>query len=203
VFLLAAVLLGVVTVPLCGGRIGALADVRLRMVPLLFTALIVQILVTSVVTDWNDTLLRALHLGTYAVLLFVLWANRRIPGMWVIAAGAALNLAAIVANVGVMPSSRSAVRSAGLAADPDGFVNSGVLEHPRLLFLGDIWAIPKGWPLANVFSIGDVVIAIGVFVAVHAICGSRIIPSRFRAHTGVTEADGVCQPDAGITATAD
>ena len=35
-------------------------------------------------------------------------------------------------------------------------MNSGVLAAPRLAFLGDVFAIPAGWPLANVFSIGDV-----------------------------------------------
>ena len=31
----------------------------------------------------------------------------------------------------------------------------------HLAFLGDIMAVPEGWPLANVFSIGDVVLVIG------------------------------------------
>jgi hypothetical protein len=48
-----------------------------------------------------------------------------------------------------------------------------VLPDPRLAFLGDVFAIPRGWPLANVFSVGDVLIAVGVVVAVHGICGSR------------------------------
>ena len=35
--------------------------------------------------------------------------------------------------------------------------------HARLWwFLGDVFAIPKGWPLANVFSVGDVVIVIAI-----------------------------------------
>jgi hypothetical protein len=48
-----------------------------------------------------------------------------------------------------------------------------VLPDPRLAFLGDVFAIPRGWPLANVFSVGDVLIAVGAVVAVHGICGSR------------------------------
>lgn len=178
--MLVAVVLAVLTVPLAGGRLVAMADVRLRMVPVLFTALFVQIAITAVFPDWNDALLRVLHLGSYVLLGVFLWANRRITGIPVVALGGALNVIAIAANGGVMPAGPAAARSAGIGATEE-FVNSGVQENPRLLFLGDIWAIPEGWPFANVFSIGDVIIAIGVAIVIHAICGSRLIPTRFRA----------------------
>jgi hypothetical protein len=180
VFLVLAVVLALVTVPVAGGRIGRLADVRLRWAPLLFAALVLQMLIVAAVPSWDDALLRAVHLGTYAMLFTFLWANRRIPRIWIVAAGGALNLIAIVANAGVMPAAPAAVRSAGIASNAAEFANSGVLDHRRLSFLGDIWAIPRGWPLANVFSIGDVVIAVGVFAVVHALCGSRIAPPRPR-----------------------
>ena len=179
-FLVLAVVLALVTVPLAGGRIGRLAEVRLRWAPLLFAALALQMVILVVVPGWDDALLRAVHLGTYGMLFTFLWVNRRIPGIWIVAVGGALNLIAIAANAGVMPAGPAAVRSAGIASNADEFTNSGLLDHPRLLFLGDIWAIPRGWPLANVFSIGDVVIAIGVFAVVHALCGSRVAPASRR-----------------------
>ena len=168
-----AVVLALVTVPLSGGRIGRLADVRLRWPALLFAALALQMVIVAVVPGWNDALLRTVHLATYAMLGAFLWVNRRLRGIGIVAVGGALNLIAIAANVGVMPAGPAAARSAGIAANADQFTNSGLLDHPRLSFLGDIWAIPRGWPLANVFSIGDVVIAIGVFAVVHFACGSR------------------------------
>ena len=177
--MLIAVVLGVVTVPLAGGRLVALADARLRMVPVLFTALFVQIAITAVVPHWNDTLLRVLHIASYVLLAVFLWANRRITGIPIVALGGLCNVLAIVANGGVMPAGPAAVRSAGISVTNE-FVNSGVQTNPRLLFLGDIWAIPEGWPFANVFSIGDVIIAIGVAAVIHAICGSRLIPARYR-----------------------
>ena len=134
-----------------------------------------------VVPGWDDGFLRAVHLGTYGMLCAFLWGNRRIPGIWIVAVGGALNLIAIAANAGVMPAGPAAARSAGIASTANEFTNSGVLDHPRLLFLGDVWAIPRGWPLANVFSIGDVVIAIGVFAVVHSVCGSRGAPTRSHA----------------------
>jgi hypothetical protein len=58
--------------------------------------------------------------------------------------------------------------------DPGAFTNSTVLENPRLLFLGDVLAIPASWPFANVLSIGDVVIALGAAYTIHRVCGSRL-----------------------------
>jgi hypothetical protein len=105
-------------------------------------------------------------------------ANRRVVGMPVLALGATLNLIAIVANNGVMPASRSALRTAGRLTTSTDFVNSAAVAHPRLLFLGDILAVPHWVPLANVYSIGDVCIAIGVAIAIHGLAGSRLVPRR-------------------------
>ena len=59
-------------------------------------------------------------------------------------------------------------------ADTEGeFANSAILEHPKLLFLGDVFATPASLPMHNVFSIGDLILMIGVFVLVHTACGSR------------------------------
>ena len=43
-------------------------------------------------------------------------------------------------------------------------------HSPRLPWLGDVFAIPRGWPLANVFSIGDVVIVVAVGYFAHMVC---------------------------------
>ena len=84
------------------------------------------------------------------------------------------------------PRRRSALRSAGLATNASGFQNSAAVAHPRLLVLGDILAVPKGWPLSNVYSIGDICIAIGVIVVIHALCR----PLRDRDARDVPAGDG-------------
>jgi hypothetical protein len=56
-----------------------------------------------------------------------------------------------------------------------GFVNSGVVEHPKLLFLGDVFATPRSWPMANVYSVGDFTILLGVVVLLHRVSGSRLL----------------------------
>jgi len=172
-FLVAIVLASALAVPLLGGRLGALAEVRLRLPWLLPAALAMQVVALDL-PGVPGRLRPPLHVASYLVAGAFLVANRRLPGMPLVGLGAAANLLAIGVNGGVMPASRAALAAAGLPLDPPGFANSAVLADPRLAFLGDVFAIPRGWPLANVFSVGDVLIAIGAVVAVHGICGSRL-----------------------------
>lgn len=71
----------------------------------------------------------------------------------------------------------------------DRFTNSGPLEAPRLWFLGDIFAIPSGFPLANVFSVGDVLILAGVGLAAICICGTRWSSAIGRDYAEVSTGD--------------
>jgi hypothetical protein len=170
------VLLSLILVPLAGGRLSRLADLQLRLIPLAVGALVVQVLAINVFPGGSHTLHAAVHIATYAVLAGVLAANLRRPGMAVIALGGLANAAAIVANAGVMPASADALATAGLAAEAGGYTNSTVVDDARLAFLGDVFALPAWMPAANVFSVGDLLLALGAAIAVHAVCGSRLAP---------------------------
>ena len=178
-FLIAVVVLAALAVPLAGGRLGALVEVRLRRVWAIFAALGLEIVAIDL-PGLSDGLRAALMVVAYPLLAVFLAANWRLPGMPLVALGGALNLLAISVNGGVMPASPSALAGAGLDLEP-GFQNSTVLADPRLAFLGDVFYIPASWPLSNVFSVGDVLIALGVAWALHGICGSRLVPSRGRS----------------------
>ena len=179
-FLIAALVLGVLTVPLLGGRLGRLADVDIRGLWAIAASLGIQVAIISLFPDSFENLHVPLHFVSYAFAALFVWFNRRIPGMLIVGLGAALNLVAITANGGVMPATPAALRSAGIT-EAEGFVNSTAVDDPKLQFLGDIWAIPDNVPiLDNVFSIGDVIIAIGIIVLVHGVCGSKLVPERWR-----------------------
>jgi hypothetical protein len=168
-------LLALLTVPVAGGRLAALAELRLQRAYLVGIALAAQVVVISIVPGSFDALHKPVHIGTYVLLAAFLWSNRRVIGLTLIAAGAATNAAAIFANHGVMPASASALAEAGMPPDKAAeFANSAVVHHPHLAWLGDVFAVPAAWPLSNVFSIGDVLIAVGVAVALHALTGSRL-----------------------------
>ncbi len=135
---------------------------RWRFPLLIWAALALQVVAVEV--PMPRALAATLHIFTYVVALGFLWVNRRAAGVWVVAAGAFSNGLTIALNGGVLPARAGAVASAGI--DPDlAFANSAVLEHPVLPWLGDVFAWPAPLPLANVFSLGDIVIVVGVFVA--------------------------------------
>jgi hypothetical protein len=169
--------LAVLSPVLAGGDLRRLGDLRFRGSWVVLFALLAQIVVLSVIPGENRTALASVHLATYAAAGWFVVLNRRVPGILVVAVGGASNAVAIAANGGQLPASRAAVVRAGLHLDPHQFVNSGVMAHPHLGFLGDVFAIPSWLPLANVFSIGDVLILCGVAWGAHRACRSRLVPT--------------------------
>ena len=170
-------LLAVLSPALAGGRLRRLAEVRFRHTWVVLVALAAQVVAISVLPEANHTVLSGVHLATYVAAGAFVWLNRTIPGLSGGRRGCrqqrrhhrAQRRHAACLAVGA---------GAGRAAPHAGeFLNSGVLEHPRLGFLGDVFAIPAGLPLSNVFSVGDVVIVLGVAWGAHRICGSRLVPA--------------------------
>jgi lipoprotein signal peptidase len=101
------------------------------------------------------------------MVLAALATNARITGVPIVLAGAASNLAAIVANGGYMPAGADAMAALGWSLG-DEYSNSTVVARPALELLTDIFALPAWVPFTNVFSIGDVLIGVGVCVVIVA-----------------------------------
>jgi Family of unknown function (DUF5317) len=167
----------VASVPLAGGRLARLTDIRLRATWSVLLSVAIQVAIVSVVPGGSHAVHVALHLFSYALAGWFLIANRHVRGLAVVALGAGLNVLAIAANGGVMPADAGALRIAGLA-ERAGFNNSALLAHPHLAFLGDVIPIPGPWPIGNVLSVGDLIIFAGAFLVLHLTCGSRLVPRR-------------------------
>jgi hypothetical protein len=193
-FLWMMIALALLTVPLAGGRLGNLARLHLRAVWAVVVAVTIQLLVITVFPH-GDTMLHAVaHMLSYAVGAVFLVANRRLDGIWLAAVGATLNALVIALNGGVMPASVDALRRAGIQINPAEFENSRPISDAKLGFLGDIFAWPTPMPFSNVFSIGDLLLVLGVAVIVHSVCGSRVVPRVLRSRAErqlVPEADAV------------
>jgi hypothetical protein len=157
---------------LFGGRLSRLSAVTFRHVPWIVAALLVQVVIIELLSG-PRLLLQIAHVTTYLIAGWFVVVNRRIPGLRLIGAGAGLNGLAIALNGGTLPASAGALRTAGIRLANDQFVNSGVLARPRLAFLGDVFAIPQAVPLANVFSVGDVLIVLGSGWTAWALLGTR------------------------------
>ncbi len=166
------------TVPLARGRLSALGDLRLQRGYLALAGIGVQILIIEVWPSAPQTVSELVHMFSYVLLGAFAWSNRRIPGVPLVILGGLMNFAAIAANGGVMPADPDlALHVAGA----EGFVNAGAVADPKLLFLGDVFATPEWFPLYNVYSVGDAAIILGIFVLLHAVCGTRLVPRRWRA----------------------
>lgn len=168
-------LLLVGTVPLLGGRLSRLGEIRLRAWWTIILSLVIQVFLLEVFASTLDGLVAAtIHLLSYALAISFVWYNRHVTGMALIVVGGLLNLAAIAANGGVMPAQRSALETAGIITDSPEFENSAIVENARLWFLGDIFAIPENIPFANVFSVGDIILVLGGGITVHTLARSRL-----------------------------
>ena len=166
-FILYAIPIGILVGYLLGGRLEQLATLQFRWAPLAIAGLAVQVVLFSGAFDdvLGDGVGAVVYIASTAAVLVAVLRNVRLPGIVLVAIGDASNLAAIVANGGVMPTTEAALAAAGLAPE-DGFSNSAVLDDPALPFLTDIFALPPWVPFANVFSIGDVLIGLGVIVVI-------------------------------------
>jgi hypothetical protein len=167
VFMLYAVLVGLAIGLLVGGRPANLGRVRLRWGGVALAGLAIQLLLFSPpVTERVGDLGPPIYIGsTLMVLAFVLRNVADLPGLAVVALGAASNMAAILANGGFMPASPDALALAGKVG-PGGYSNSVELASPALQPLVDIFAMPRWLPFANVFSVGDVFIGLGVALVI-------------------------------------
>lgn len=166
--LLAAIPIGMVVGIALGGRIESLSEIRLRWAWLAVAGLAVQVLLFTPTGDAvAGDLGPAIYLGSTAAVFVAVLRNWRLAGMPIVALGALSNLVAIAANGGAMPADPAALARAGLDG-PGAHTNSVVVADPALQPLTDIFAIPAGVPLANVFSVGDVLIGLGIVVVIAA-----------------------------------
>jgi len=163
--------LSLLTVPLTGGGLTRLAELRLRLPGLAVAGIAVQLLIVTVAPGGAlGGLHEPLHVLSYALLGGFGWANRRVTGVPVVLAGGALNAVVILANGGVMPADAAVAAAAANHAAPGEFINSTAVDGARLAFLGDVVATPGSLPLQNVYSAGDVIIVLGLLIVVHAAC---------------------------------
>jgi hypothetical protein len=165
-FLLYALVIGVAIGFLLGGRPSGLATLEFQWAPLALAGLAIQVLLFSgPVSDRVGDLGPMIYVGSTAMVLVVVLRNIRVVGMPLVALGAVSNLLAIVANGGYMPASPGAAAAAG-HVEATTYSNSAIVADPALVPLTDIFALPAWLPFSNVFSIGDVLIGVGVAMAI-------------------------------------
>lgn len=168
-FLLIAIFVGLAAGFILGGRPGNLAGLHLRWPGLIFLALVMQL---AIFTSWLPvprSLLPFLYVLSNLIAVVWLGRNIRVAGIPCVAIGAVSNLAAILANGGRMPvdgvalsRARGAAAEAAIASGQSPSNSVLADSHTRLLWLTDHFLLAPPFPFANVFSIGDLLIGLGV-----------------------------------------
>jgi hypothetical protein len=155
---------GLLVGALLGGSFANLERLSLRLAWLVVVALLIQIVAFSPLgARLPHPVVIALHIASYGLLLACVAVNLRRPPLMCLGVGLLSNAVTIVVNGGYMPASRAALRLAGLPVSVQPHNNSELAgPHTHLAFLGDVFALPHAVPLANIFSVGDILIALGV-----------------------------------------
>lgn len=158
------------------GRLHNLGQAPLRYfyVFIIPFAILAGMMLTSLAgknTAWQPYV-RAANIVQYATILAAVALNLHMRELWSAAVGTFLNLLVIAANGGVMPMSARALRVAGLHQMLDPERTSRFIRHAimtpdtRLKPLADIIPVPGFALIAQVASIGDLLISVAVFVFV-------------------------------------
>jgi hypothetical protein len=154
-------------------------EIRLGVVALL--ALALQLLAIMGPLGSDDLPRRILFVGSYLFLGAFVAANLRRPGIVLIGVGALMNFAAIVANSGLMPVTPETLARTGYEVEGlrlgewvSGTKNVVLArEDVNLWFFTDrlVWESQR---VVRAFSVGDVVIAMGLVVMVAELLLPRV-----------------------------
>lgn len=172
---LSAIVLALIVGALAGGAFPRLAELRLRWNLLLVAALGLRLLVgisretgigAEIPAGWA-------YMAAYLLIFGWLWGNWRVPGLQIASVGIGANMLAVLLNQGQMPVWSAAFFSAGftqadIAGDPFHFLLQAdtIAEFVAAggLF-GDVIPLPIPY-IRDVISIGDVLLAVGIFWAI-------------------------------------
>ena len=182
---LLAMILGILTGLVAGGRIHNILNFRLRRVWLIVLAFLIlavsQAMSARGLKVASDNVF-IVHAIVFCMLLVGFYFNRNYRGMLAIGAGCALNSIVIMLNRGRMPVSLEVLEAARLTEAAE-MVKSGLdLRHAvmdagtRLPFLADVICLPPFWGfMMRIVSIGDLIVVAGLFiVAFEVVKGGNI-----------------------------
>ena len=163
---LALVLFVALTISLLrGGRLANLADIRLRLWWLLLLAFAMQAAADRLPNrSWADETAVGLVLGSYVLLVIMVFFNRDSPGMWLAGLGVLMNFTVIALNGGMPVLAEAAKVASGFTIEPNivGSAKHVPLDaSTHLPFLADVIPIHFAGQ-GQVISMGDVFLAVGL-----------------------------------------
>lgn len=144
---------------LTGGRLSNLARLRFRWPWVLVVAVLIRLAVLLPPLNRFGASRYVYALALAAIVAWTLWHVRRLPAIWLVTLGAASNLLVILANGVRMP---VAPEFAGALVKHGAVGQYTVMGASTNLNLLADWIKLNPWP--EVYSLGDVLIALGLAV---------------------------------------
>jgi len=169
---------------LFGGKFTRLRGVQLKNVGWLFASFALKLcaVLLSGRIPPSTSLCSVLSILTYGMLFYGLYPNLKIPGFSLLAGGSLLNFLAIIFNQGRMPVATSLLDPVLCAKEIQGLgaslVHQPLSENVNLKPLTDIFGWTFFSKVPTTFSIGDVLIAIGIswFILYAMLRGFSAVP---------------------------
>ncbi len=169
-----ALLLGIAVGLFRGGSLKSLKTAQIRMPALLVLAFLIQVLVSFMLLAGSRFFINqrlVFYALSYGLLFVALFTNLSNKAVWLVVMGSLLNFAVIFLNGGTLPIAVEALEKAGFNNRLE-LIQAGRLVQYQLTegsgswlaFLGKRLTPPAMYPLRQVFSIGDVLISLGVFI---------------------------------------
>lgn len=181
-------IISIVVALLRKGKIERLVNVDFKKIPLIIFAFVLQyflILVGERGIGWFEVWGAYLHIVSYLLLFLGIFLNRHIKGMGIFGIGILLNFIVIIANGGAMPVSPVALKKVGmeemlfLLESKTYTVHKVMTDSTKLKFLADVIPLPYLKP--RVVSVGDILMAAGVFLLIQAyMVGDNLISKIFK-----------------------
>ncbi len=169
-----ALIVGIAVGLFRGGSVKKLKTAQIRMPALLILAFLIQVLVSFMLLAGSSFFINQrliFYALSYGLLFAALFTNLNSKAVWLIVLGSLLNFAVIFLNGGTLPIAVEALEKAGFNNRLE-LIQAGRLVQYQLTegsgswlaFLGKRLTPPAIYPIRQVFSIGDVLISLGVFL---------------------------------------
>ncbi len=172
-------ILGIVLGKLRGGKLNNIGRFMFRTSFLLVFSLILQLGTSILISVGYEKAIDhrlVLYIIAYLMLFVALFFNLGRGSVWFILTGAIFNFAAIVLNGGSMPIDTSIL-------EKRGFVNMlqsikvGAMQnyidineaHSITVYLAKRFVTPEWYPIKQIFSVGDILISIGLLLLIQGI----------------------------------
>ncbi len=171
--------LGIIIGKLRGGKIEYLGKFMFRSSFLLVFALILQIGTSILISIGNEMAINnrmLLYIISYIMLFIVLFFNLERKSVWLILIGAVANFAALVLNGGSMPIDVALLEKMGFKNMFQSFKIGAMPNYIDInkassftVYLAKRFATPSIYPLKQIFSIGDILISLGILIFTQSI----------------------------------